>query len=168
MSEEVLETENIDPTESQEGELEAGSGLSEEEKDALIAKLRKEAAGRRVSNKEKDAQLKEYADWKLSQMTEVERAKAEKAELQSELKALREENWRDKAAQKAGLDPDFADRVLGETYEEMFADAKRLAAALGKTTPRTASDALAGKRGKPVGGSATMTEDEWLRSELLK
>lgn len=168
MSEESQVDENIVEDENEIDESGTQVELSQEDLLKEVAKLRKEAASRRVKNKDLDSKLKEYDDWKRSQMSEVERERAEKAELLNTVRVLREESWRRDAASKAGLDPDFADRLNGETEDELIADAKRLAAKLGKTGTRSSQDALAGKRGRPVGGAGTITEDEWFRSEFLK
>ena len=168
MSDESQVDETAENEEGTDEQLEAAPELTQDELLKEVAKLRREAASRRVANKEKDARLKEYDDWKKSQMTEVDRAKAETAELQSTVRELLSEKNRNTAAAKAGLDLEFADRILGDTLEEMTADAKRLAASLGKTAPRKASDALAGQRGKGVGQNAVPSENDWLLAELRK
>jgi hypothetical protein len=166
MSDESQVDDNTNENEDEGTELDASPELSAEDLLKEVAKLRKEAASRRVKNKDLDAKLSEYEEWKKSQMSDLDRAKAEKAELEQTVLELKQETWRTAAASKAGLDADWADRVQGETKEEMIADAKRLAAALGEKTPGVGS--LAGKRGKPVGSNPVQDEDAWLRAELMK
>ena len=166
---EGLEPENT--TEENEGTVESASAapeLTREELLAEVSKLRKESAGRRVAKKEVDAKLKEYEEWKLSQLSEVDRAKAETAKAEETVRVLLMEKAQRNAAKKAGLDPDYADRLRGETEEEMVADAKALVAkGFGTKTSSTASNGLAGKRGKPVGAGAEQTESDWFRKQFL-
>ena len=168
MSDESQVDDNTNENEDEGAELDASPELSAEDLLKEVAKLRKEAASRRVKNKDLDAKLSEYEEWKKSQMTEVERAKAEKAELEETVRSLQQENWRRDAAAKADLDPTWADRVQGETKEEMVADAKRLAEALSGQSKSPGVGSLAGKRGRGVGTAPVMSDDDWLRAELSK
>jgi hypothetical protein len=139
---------------SENEELEsAGSdeGLTLDDALKLVKKLRNESARRRTGSKEKDAQLAEYAEWKKSQMSEVERAKADKDEIAQERDALRREKFQTQLAKKYELDEDLADLIGGATEEEMTASAKKLASKLGKSEKSSAKQELfpSGKR-KPV------------------
>lgn len=139
--------------------------LSVEDLKAALARANREAAGRRVSNKEKEAELAEYREWKKSQMSEVDRLKSENAEIEARLRQAQKENLQRKIAEKAGLDSKLATRLVGDSEEEMLADARALAAELpgGKST---ASGMLAGTRGRPVGQSAEESDAEWFRKQF--
>lgn len=157
-------TAEVEGDESQDGQR----TLSYEELAAEVAKLRRENGNKRVKNKELDAKLKEYDDWRKSQMSEVDRAKAEKAEVEKELHALRQEKLQSVAARKAKLDPDLADRIKGETEEEMFEDARRLA----KKYPASSSSGAGlfggASGGRPVGEGKEESEDSWFRKQFEK
>lgn len=163
MSEELPQAGDSTETETNE----STSKLSYEELEAELARTRKEAASRRVSSKEKEAELAEYREWKKSQMSEVDRLKSERAEMEAEVKQIRRENLQRKVASKVGLDPDFASRIHGDSEEEMLADAKALASKLPGGKP-SASGLLAGKRGGPVGSGAEESESEWFRKQFSK
>lgn len=152
MSEESQE--DTTSTTENDGQNTAGteSVLTLEDAIKEIGKLRKEAGSRRLKNKETLRKLDEYDEWKKSQMSEVERAKAEKAELEQTVLELRREKWQIDAAAKAGLDPDFADRIRGDSVEEMVADAKRMAAKLGTKSAQSRPSVFGGRStGRPVG-----------------
>jgi len=157
MADEPQEGQNleVEPGETNEGQVPDGLSLDDAVKE--IAKLRKEAARRRVSNKETTEKLAAYDEWQKSQMSEVDRLKAEKAELEATTHALRKEKWQVTAAEKAGLPAEFAEDVRGDSEEEMTAHAKRLAAKLGKKAPVTTKSPFAsrGAGGKPVGQNAS-------------
>lgn len=163
MSEE--ETQAVTSTEADES---VDPELSVEDLKAALARANREAAGRRVTNKEKEAELAEYREWKKAQMSEVDRLKTEKADLQAQYDRVQKENLQRKTAAKAGLDPKLATRIHGDSEEEMLADAKALAAEFvgGKTS--TASGLLAGARGRPVGQDAEETESEWFRKQFTQ
>ena len=162
MSEEVQETPNtgVDDTEVVPQDDE---DLTIDDYKQIVSKLRKEAGNRRVKSKEIQAQLDEYNNWKKSQMSEVERANAEKAELEAELNSYRKEKLQSKVAEKAGLDAEFTDLINGDTEEEMLAHAKRLKERLGPRAA-TAKDTRPGSRGKPVGADAGDSVNDWFRN----
>lgn len=163
MSEELPETGD-----STNGDEQVEPELTVEELKAALARANREAAGRRVSNKEKEAELAEYREWKKNQMSEVDRLKAEKAEMEAEVRQVRRENLQRKVAAKAGIDPKLATRLVGDSEEEMLADAKALAAEMPGSGKSTASGLLAGSRGRPVGATAEETDAEWFRKQFSK
>jgi len=138
-------------SEDNEDALDVLSGLSPEDLVREVKKLRTEAARRRTSNKEKDAALAELAEIKKSQMTEAERLKAENAEMAKTVKELRTEKLQTKFAKEHDIE-DYADLIVGETEDEMKANAKKLAVRLnGKDGKAPASRQLfPGRQGKPV------------------
>lgn len=168
MSEESQVDTNTEVDEGSADETGSQVELTREELLVEVSKLRRESAKKRVAKKEVDAKLQEYETWKLSQMSELDRAKAEKAKVEETLQELLREKHQAKAAQKAGLDPDFADRIRGETEDEMLADAKALVAKGFKASGSNGAGNLAGKRGKPVGANADQTESSWFREQLSK
>lgn len=125
--------------------------LTPEQLRAELAKVRREAASRRVLTKEQAAQLKELDDWKKSQMTEAERLKAERDDAVSKLKEAETEKLQRKVARAAKLPSHLADRIRGGTEEEMRVDAEALAASL----PNAPSGGLfGGQRGSAVGADS--------------
>lgn len=140
--------------------------LTPEQLRAELAKVRREAAAKRVSNKELDAKLKEYEEWKKSQMSEAERLKAERDELAAKVAATDKEKLQRDVAREAKLSVKFADRIRGNTREEMLEDAKALA----KDLPAAggANALMAGNRGTAVGAGAARSEDEWFRELFNK
>lgn len=141
----VAEVSPLDPA-----DLSTGAGeLGLEEMKTELAKVRREAASRRVANKETEAKLAEYDKWKLSQMSELEKAQAERAQFEKDAESAAREAAQLKAAAKAGLSLDLADRVRGDSFEDMIEDAKKLAA----RAPASGStgDLFGGSRGKAVG-----------------
>jgi hypothetical protein len=141
-----------------------GSELSVEDLKAELAKVRKEAASRRVLTREQAEQLEEYKKLKEAQMSDLEKAQAKAVELQSALSAATQERAQIKAAKAAGLDLDWADRVKGESDEEMLEDAMKLAEMAGNKAPAGGSETFAGRRGGPVGVSANPNDDfrKWM------
>lgn len=124
-------------------------GLTHEQALAELAKVRREAAGRRVSEKQLKADMAELQKYRDAEKTELERLteRAEKAE------RIAAEHAREKtaraAAKNAGLDPDLWDVLRGSTEEELAASAENLAQRVG-TKEAEKVDPLAGFRGGPV------------------
>ncbi len=73
---------------------------------------------------------------KKAAMTESERLAAELKEARKQLAQLTKAEQRRAAAEKAGLPLVFADRLVGETPEELEADAQKLLEALPKGAPK--------------------------------
>ncbi len=92
----------------------------------------KEAADRR---KKLDAFEKAEADRKSAEMTDLQKAQAEADKLKSELTAAR----REAIAARHGLPPELAARVVGDTPEDMDADAAKLAALITKPAQQPAA-----------------------------
>lgn len=127
------------------------SGLSIDELRAELAKVRREAAGRRVANRELEDKAKKYDEWQREQLTEVERLKADLETAKAELgKTARSRRARE-IAKEAGLEADDADLIVGTSDEEMRQSAERLAARIGK--PGAAQLPANGLFGGPRGSS---------------
>lgn len=128
--EEIVETEALDVEDDTDKPT-----LTDEDKDKLIEKLRRENASRRVKSKEEQAELEAFRAWKESQMSEAEKLQARLKEAEDRLAT---------ATKKAvlaeyGLDQDLADFVFG-TEDEMVERAKVLAEKTRRTTSRHEGD----------------------------
>ena len=94
----------------------------------------------------------EEAKRKEAEMTEIERANKHAQELESKVKQLEINKLQYDVAAKVGLDSRLADRLKGETLEEMEADAKYILESLPKqkSAPNTGTTS--------PGGNATTGE----------
>lgn len=93
---------------------------------ALIEKLRleaRDAAKLKKRLEEIDAAEAKRAE---AELTEAQKAQKRVAELEAELNVTRREKAQQAAAKAVGLDLSLADRLHGETPEELAADAKAL------------------------------------------
>lgn len=113
---------------------------------AELAKVRAEAAARRVENRELKAAQEELQKYKDAEKTELERVTERAAQAESQLQSLKVEKLARAAATAAGLDPDLAEFLRGTTEEELAASAEALAS----KTKSTAPDLGPGSRGGPV------------------
>jgi hypothetical protein len=97
---------------------------------ALIAKFREnEKQAKKDAKLLSELQAKETARAD-AEMSELQKAQKHAAELESELKTERNRIMRRDAAEKTKLPAAFADRLTGETPEELEADALKLLAAM--------------------------------------
>lgn len=139
------------------------SELSKDELNKLVNRLRKENAKRRVTSNQDAKDREEFEKWKNSQLTEKQRLEARVKELEAEKTKTDREKLVRKVAKKAGLSLEMADRLRGDTEEELLEDAAGLVKIVGKQTSRAAS--LVGNRGTPVGGGDTPPSDsDWFRN----
>lgn len=132
-------------------------------KTQVLADLAKERDKRQTLDKENAALKARLAEFERAQMTEQEKTAADLKTAQDRVAALEAqiaEHQRQaavaEALKTAGLSADLAGRIQGSTSEELVADAKALAAALGeppvdpsqgqhaggKATPRSLTEAL--------------------------
>jgi hypothetical protein len=156
-------------TTTEEEELEAPA-LSDEDKDEIITKLRRENAGKRVANKGLEKELNEFREWKANQLTDLEKANLRIQELEDEKNAnesaaaeLEYSKLQRKVAKAVSLSLNLADRIRGDSEAEMLEDAKSLLKDAGK-----GSNSLTGR--PTTGGPVTPDEDQkdWLRGALSK
>lgn len=139
-----IETQEVTPEVTEEdGNL--SDERSVEELKAELKKVRREAASRRVANNQKEAELAEFRKWKESQKTELQKAQERAAELEKLVADYEKRDMQLAAAKAAKLDLDLADRIRGNTPEEMLEDAKRLAEKTGKRS--SIIDPFAGRGG---------------------
>lgn len=164
VNEEVTEVE----TETEEVESEDGTELTNEQLKTLLAKTRREAAGHRVEKQKVKKDLEEFQAWKDSQKTELERALEENAKLKKAQAEVDEEKMKRKLAKEAGLDLDFADRIKGDSEEEMLEDAKRMAEKLPAKAPNGSTASYAGRRGESTTDNAKQSKGAEFLSSLAK
>ena len=108
-------------------------------KTQVLADLAKERDKRQILDKENAALKARLAEFERAQMTEQEKTAADLKTAQDRVVALEAqiaEHQRQaavaEALKTAGLSADLAGRIQGSTPEELVADAKALAAALGE------------------------------------
>lgn len=125
---------------------------------AALKDANNEAASRR---KKLEAYEAAEAKRKEAEMTELEKAQAKLAALEAKTKAYEFEKLQSAAASKVGLPAAYADRLRGETPEELEADAKLLLEAMPKKStpaiPATNPGGATGNMGIP-GGKSGMSE----------
>lgn len=112
---------------------------------AALKEANREAAARRKRLEELEAA---EAKRKEAEMTETEKAQKRAQELEAKLKAYELTEMQRAAAEKAGLPAQLAKRLQGSTAEELEADAKELAETLPKPTKTTASPTNPGANGQ--------------------
>lgn len=119
----------------------AGSGDPDGDDDKLGEGGKKALESERTARKSAEtenadlkAKLKEFEDGKLTAdqklQRDAEESKTKVGQLEADNGKLTLENGRLRAALTEGLPVDWADRVRGETDEEMLADAKKIKASL--------------------------------------
>lgn len=118
----ATETEAEQTSEQEATETEAG-GDDVEAMKAALKKANREAAKYRKQAEELTAKEQER---KKAEMTEAERLKAELEETRVKARALELAQMRRDAAEKVGLPAALASRIIGETSEDMEADAAKL------------------------------------------
>lgn len=171
--EKVQETEQTDENSGTDNSGTDGGTqkqLSYEELQAELTKVRREAAGKRVANKELEGELSDFRKWKESQMTELEKAQSRLKETEDSRKA----DWNDIAQAKFGLEDDDMEFIHGTTKEEILASAKKYAERQGRNAgdgederPVNRNPNLfPGTRGEPVGKNKSSANDI-LREQLL-
>ena len=157
MADEVTKTETVEvkqPASEKPGvALFDGEPFDAERAKSLIEKLRGEVKELKpLASKAQDLLTAEQAR-KEAELSEMEKLQKQLADAQAKADALARENAQRKAADDAGLPAAFADRIKGETPEDMLADAKSLLEAMPKqpATPKitpTNPGAGAGKAGE--------------------
>ena len=114
---------------------EDGSPFDSKRARELLTKLDAEAkegrkAVKRLSELEKEAKARADAE-----LTELEKAKNEIAELQQRITVQERREWQNEAAIATGLPLALASRIQGDTKEDMIEDAKALLEAMPVKTP---------------------------------
>lgn len=154
-------TSNADADADSDGD--SGDPNGRGSKSQVLADLAKERDKRQAFEEENTALRARLAEFERAQMTEQEKtaadlktAQARVAALEAQIADQQRQAAVAEALKTAGLPADLAGRLQGSTPEELVADAKALAAALGeppvdpsqgqhaggKTTPRSLTEAL--------------------------
>jgi hypothetical protein len=103
-----------------------GTPFDPERAMALIEKLQNENKELKPKAKLADELTAEQQKIKDAQMSELEKANKRALELEGELKAITRREMQRAAAEKAKLPMEFAERLRGETQEELDTDAMKL------------------------------------------
>lgn len=130
------------------------STLSHEDALKELAKVRSEAADRRIKNRELEDQAKKWREYEESQKTELQKLQDSVAERDKRLAEKDQDILRSKIAREHNVADEDLDLLVGDE-----ANMKRLAERLGKPqgtdAPRRPVDLLAGNRGTAVNGKTT-------------
>lgn len=132
-----LETETVE-TEVQEKVETTEPEFDKERAMATINKLRQFEKEAKANAKKLEAYEKAEAERKQAEMSEIDKLKAQYEEAQAKAARLEKESLQRKAADEAGLPMAFADRIRGESLDEMVADAKGLLEAMPKAPKQPA------------------------------
>lgn len=153
-------TENTQETENHDN-------LSPEQLRAELSKVRKEAAARRVSERELKAQADKWKEYEESQKSELQKLQDAVAERDKKLAEREADVLRAKIARKHNVSDDDLDLLVGDE-----ANMERLAKRLGKSEEqgnRSPADLLAGNRGTPVGSKGnTFSMDDFIRGSAQR
>ena len=126
-------TQAVSPaTQPQAGETPTTPAVEETISLDEAKKLRREAQALRSKLSAFEKAEQEKAD---AQLSEVEKLKKQLAQIAQEKAALERATLQRQAAEKVGLPPAFADRLRGDTLEDLEKDAKLIKDALPKITP---------------------------------
>lgn len=162
MSEEDLESEatNEAPKTSKLDEL--PSWAKEE-----ISSLRRESAGRRVTNKANEEELTKFREWQKEadkQKSDLERTLERAMSAEKDLAELRREKLQASVAEEVGLDHKLSSRIRGESKDEMLADAAELAETAGK---RKGADAFLPSHGNQARQAPSTSQqfNAWVNSQ---
>ena len=117
---------------------------------ALIEKLRAENKDLGKKAKLADEFEKQEAKRKEAEMTELQKANQHAAELEARLNQIQARQMRGEIAHKIGLPIEFADRLKGETPEELEADAKIILDLIPRNKPANPGPANPGANGTHV------------------
>lgn len=130
-----------------------GEKFDAEKAQALIEKLRSEAKGKKDLEKKVAAFEKAEQDRKDAELSELEKANKRIAELETKTKAAERREMQRQAAEKHKLPAALAERLKGETAEEIEADAEELF----KTLPKTQQQ---GSPTNPPSGGVVKTDQQ--------
>lgn len=134
----------------------AGDEFDKERAMETIHKLRDFEKQAKKELKELETLRAEKQEREQAEMTELEKAKKRIAELEKQSQDAQRAIWQRDAAAEANLPSIFADRVKGETLEEMKADAVKLAEAL----PKQSNSKPSLKPTNPANGERKESEAE--------
>lgn len=130
----ALETETV---ESAVETGKDGKPFDAERAQKTIDQLRAEAKELKATKKRLEELEKAEQARKEAELTEVEKATKRAEQAEAEMKALKQKDMQRTAAEKIGLPSQFAERLQGQTPEELEADAKLLLDAMPKPSGKT-------------------------------
>jgi hypothetical protein len=154
---EVTENSQTGSNESQKTKLSHDEALAE------LAKVRAEAAARRVANRDLEEKAKKWSEYEESQKTELQKLQDQLAERDKATAEAKLEAAKVRIAKKHNVPDEDIDLLVGD--EDSM---ERLAARLGSKenagSTSGPSSLLAGNRGKPVGSNGgNFSMDDWIR-----
>ena len=114
-----------------------GQAFDAERAQKTIEQLRAEAKELKAAKKRLEELEKAEQARKESEMSEIEKLKARAEQAEAQAQALKRNEERRAAAEKVGLPLQFADRLKGETPDELEADAKALFEVMPKPSGKT-------------------------------
>jgi anion-transporting ArsA/GET3 family ATPase len=123
-----------------------------------IKKLREEVKAKTKAEKRLSELEAEEAKRKEAAMSEQEKLAKRNAELETQLREAQLTQQRATAADEANLPKELADRIKGETPEDMEADAQAIAAVI-KAQAKAAL--TSGSNTNPAGATKTGTDEQW-------
>lgn len=127
-----------------------GSNVTDETNGDEAARLKFYQGKAREFEAELKKLRKAEEDRQRAELTELERLKADLEQRDTELATIRRDAMLARISAEHGLTAELAERLKGDTEDELAEDAKRLAELIGKRKPNTppASDAgIGGKAG---------------------
>jgi len=142
------------------------STLSHEDALKELAKVRAEAADRRIKNRELEDKAKKWQEYEESQKTELQKLQDAVAERDKRLADKELEVTRSKIAREFNVADEDLDLLVGDE-----ANMKRLAERIGKPkdseAPKRPVDLLAGNRGTSVTGkTSSFSMDDFIRKSV--
>lgn len=142
------------------------SQLTREQALAELQRVRREAAGRRVTTREQEDELKKFREWQDAQKTEQQKLAEQNASLLSQVEQFQVQQRQSAAARAAGLPLEWADRVRGASDEEMVADAKKLAESLKGGAGAPGGNLFGGARGADLGANRPTNPNDWVNNMI--
>jgi hypothetical protein len=147
-----------------EGQIE--STLTHEQALAELAKVRREAAAKRVALREQEEKAKKWQEYEESQKTELQKLQDTVAERERALAEKDLEITRSKIAREFNVADEDLDLLVGDE-DNMKRLAQRLGKPAGEAQASRPADLLAGNRGTPLGGSTnTFSMDDFIRGSV--
>lgn len=152
----------VEPQNEPKNDPQPTSTLSHEDALKELAKVRAEAADRRIKNRELEEKAKKWSEYEESQKTELQKLQEAVADRDRKLAEKELDVTRARIAKEYQVDDEDLDLLIGD--EDSM---KRLAAKLGKKDakdePKRPVDLLAGNRGTPVGKGSSFNMDAFIR-----
>lgn len=144
------------------------SKLTEEQLRDELGKVRREAAQRRIENRDLKTKADKWAEYEESQKTELEKLQAELAKRDNELSSFKLSAMKTSIAREVGLDADDAELLSGTDEVAIREQAEKLKARLAPKQGNSPVDLLAGKRGQPVGKDSEANIDAMIRASARR